>query len=80
LFSEICSCSRLITLRAFNRLVDAMEDSAMQLFIVSCSASRSKALPFLPFLSLSFLDFLFAAEDDPLEKNDVGVDLPLDWA
>jgi hypothetical protein len=31
-------------------------------------------------LSLSFLDFLFATEDDPLEKNEVGVALPLDCA
>jgi hypothetical protein len=55
----------LINLRAFNRLVDATDASAMQFFIISFSASRLKALPF--FFFLSFLP--------ELEKNEEGVEL-----
>jgi hypothetical protein len=56
----------LINLRAFNKLVEAREDSAMQFFIVSFSSSRLKAFPF--FFFLSFLDL---AE---LEKKEEGVE------
>lgn len=64
---------------AFRRLVDATEASPIQFFIVSFSASRLNGLAFffLP-LSLSFLDFLAAAALE-LEKNEVGVELLLDW-
>jgi hypothetical protein len=79
-FSEICSCSRFINLRAFKRLVEATDASAMQFFMVSFSASRLKVFVFcLPLLSLSFLDFLLAAED-PGPKNELGEELPLGWA
>jgi hypothetical protein len=54
-------------LRAFNRLVDATEASAMQFFIVSFSSSRLNAFPF--FFFLSFLDL------EELEKNEEGVEL-----
>jgi hypothetical protein len=54
-------------LRAFNRLVDATDDSAMQFFIVSFSSSRLNAFPF--FFFLSFLDL------EELEKNEEGVEL-----
>lgn len=50
---------------AFNRFVEAMEDSAIAAFIESFSASRLKGLGFFLPLSLSF--FFLSLE---LEKNE----------
>ena len=80
-FSEILSFSRLINLSAFKRLVDATDESAMQLFIASFSTSRLNALGFFLLDFLSFLDFFVAVGDeDELKKDGGGVALLLDWA
>jgi hypothetical protein len=63
-------------LRAFRRLVEATEASAIQFFIVSFSSCRLKTL-FL-FFFLSFFDF-FGLAIEELEKNDEGgTELELD--
>lgn len=67
-------------LKEFNRFVEDMEESAIQLFIVSFSASRLNGLPlFLPFLSFFDLASVLEAAEEP--KNEVrgGDGFLLDW-
>jgi hypothetical protein len=59
--------------KELERLVDAMEDSAIATFIYSFSASRLKVLDF--FLPLSF--FFLSLEE--LEKKDTEPDDDLAW-
>jgi hypothetical protein len=71
----------LINRRAFRRFIEATDASAMQLFMVSFSASRLKIFCLcFPFLSLSFLDFLLVADADPNKEAGIELPLALGWA
>jgi len=68
----------LINLRALRRLVEATDDSAMQFFMTSFSASRLKGFPFFLLPFLSFLDALPVVGEDEEKKDPrdvvVGID------
>jgi hypothetical protein len=61
--------------RAFIRLVVAMEESAMTVFICPFSASRLNGFLFPLALSLSF----FLSEEEELPKKDPDKDEDLEW-
>lgn len=56
--------------------MEATDDSAMQFFMASFSASRSNAFDFFLLPFLSFLDFLVAVGDaEELKKDGGGVEV-----